>query len=297
MKPKSQADFILTLNFKSEISNIKHQTSNIKHQTSTKNIEDLIELVATLRDQCPWDQKQTPRTMAVYLLEEVYELVEAIETGSPEAVCEELGDVFFHVFFIARLFQEMELFNIKDVAQGITEKMIHRHPHVFGDSTVNSMEEVRQQWREIKRKEKKAVQQESSVLDSVPDNLPALMRAYRISERAAGTGFDWDDISGVMEKVEEEWAELKSELDGNGDRKNQDRVALEFGDVLFTLVNVARFAKIHPETALTGSIKKFVKRFKYMERAVSETGRPIDAASPDEMETLWETAKKEVDRR
>lgn len=261
-----------------------------------KNIEALIELVETLRDQCPWDQKQTPRTMAVYLQEEVYELVEAIETGSPEAVCEELGDVFFHVFFIAKLFQEMGQFNIKDVARGITEKMIHRHPHIFGDATVNSAEEVRQQWRDIKQKEKDVTQQKSSVLDSVPGKLPALMRAYRISERAAGTGFDWDDISGVMEKVEEEWAELKSELDGNGDRENQDRISLELGDVLFTLVNVARFAKIHPETALTGSTRKFIKRFKCMEMAVSETGRPIDTASADEKEALWEEAKKETDR-
>ncbi len=256
-----------------------------------KNIETLIELIDTLRGEngCPWDQRQTPRTMALYLLEEAYELLDAIESGTPDEVCEELGDVFFHIPFIARLFQEKGHFDMEDVAGTITKKMIRRHPHIFGDATLGTEEEVRQQWTEIKKKEKNHAPLES-VLDSVSASQPALMRAYRISERAAGTGFEWDDISGVMEKVEEEWAELKYELaDSNGD--NQDRVSMELGDMLFTLANVARFAKIHPETALTDAIRKFEKRFRYMEKMFSENGRNIDAASPDEMNRMWEEAK------
>jgi len=264
------------------------------HTMNFESIEQLIELVEKLREKCPWDRKQTPRTMAVYLLEEVYELVEAIETGSPEEICEELGDLLFHIFFITRLFQETGHFDINSVARGIREKMIHRHPHVFGHATVNNTDEVRKQWQEIKQKEKN-LPPEASAMDSVPGGIPALMRAYRMSERAAGTGFEWDDISGVMGKVEEEWGELKAELSGNNvDGKKQERISMEFGDVLFTLVIVARFAKIHPETALTASIGKFEKRFRHMENAFVQKGTPIDSVSKDEMEILWEKAKKET---
>lgn len=256
-----------------------------------RNIEKLINLIETLRGEngCPWDKKQTPRSMSIYLIEEVYELVDVIESGSPDEVCEELGDVLFHILFIARLFKEAGHFDIEDVACVNTEKMIRRHPHVFGKDKVVSAEEVRKRWHKIKMKEKNHVRK-ASVLDSVPAKLPALMRAYRISERAARTGFDWNDISGVMQKAEEEWYELKSELT----EKNQDAAALEFGDVLFTLVNVARFAHIHPETALVDSVKKFEKRFRYMENVISESGRNIESASADEMNALWEEAKKKV---
>ncbi|OQY58654.1 MAG: nucleoside triphosphate pyrophosphohydrolase [Desulfobacteraceae bacterium 4572_88] len=256
-----------------------------------KNIEALIELVTTLRGEngCPWDQKQTPQTMMVYLLEEAYELFDAIEKGTPEEVCEELGDVFFHIFFIARLFQEAGHFDIEDVARSITRKMIHRHPHVFGDATVNSDEEIRERWHKLKKKEKPG-NRKSSALDSVPGKLPALIRAYRISERAARTGFDWENISEVMQKAEEEWGELKSELAVN----HQENMAMELGDVLFTLTNVARFARIHPETALASSTQKFEKRFRHMEKTVSESGRDIDAASREEMDQLWEDAKQQT---
>lgn len=258
------------------------------------NLEKLIKLVEALRGEngCPWDQKQTPKTMAVYLTEEVCELAVAIESGNPDEICEELGDVFFHIFFIARIFQEKGLFDIQDVAHAITEKMIRRHPHIFGnDAAVDSADEVRQRWHNIKMKEKNNVLK-TSVLDSVPASLPALLRAYRISERAGRTGFDWDDISGVMQKAEEEWAELKYELEKKQDPENQNKAALEFGDVLFTLVNIGRFARIHPETALTASIKKFENRFKYMEKVILKSGRDIYAVSQDEMERLWEEAKK-----
>lgn len=260
-----------------------------------KNIEALTHLIAALRGEkgCPWDRKQTPQTMMIYLAEEVYELFQAVESGNPEQICEELGDVFFHILFIARLFQESGDFDIEDVARVITEKMIHRHPHVFGNDTVSSAEEVKERWQKLKMKEKNHVGQ-TSVLDSVPVKVPALLRAYNISERAAGAGFDWDDISGVMSKGEEEWAELKAELSESDGKENQNKTAMELGDLLFTLVNVARFAKIHPETALTGSTLKFEKRFKYMEKKAAESGRAFPAIPRDEKESLWEQAKKEL---
>jgi len=257
-------------------------------------IDAVLKLIETLRgeDGCPWDKQQTPRTLAVYLAEEVYELIDAIESGNPDDVCEELGDVLFHIIFIAHLYREMGHFDIKDVAAVNTAKMIRRHPHVFGNGKVAGTEEVRAQWHKIKIKEKNH-DPKTSMLDSIPATLPALMRAYRISERAAKTGFDWDDIAGVILKVEEEWAEFKSALtEDRQTGENRERTDLEFGDVLFTLVNVARFAHIHPETALTGSTKKFVKRFKHMEKVILENRQNIESFSQKEKEKLWKEAKE-----
>jgi len=258
-------------------------------------INAIIKLIEKLRgaDGCPWDKQQTPKTLALYLIEEMYELVDAIESGKPADVCEELGDVLFHILFIAILFREMGHFDIKDVADLNTAKMIRRHPHVFGDNKVSGTDEVRRQWHKIKMQEKNNAP-ETSILDSVPAGLPALMRAYRISERAAKIGFDWEDTDGVIQKVEEEWHELKSELKGGKAEKEPEQASLEFGDVLFTLVNVARFARIHPETALTGSIQKFEKRFRYMEKMISEKGRNLESFSQEELEKLWEEAKQVI---
>jgi MazG family protein len=239
-------------------------------------INALNKLIDTLRGEngCPWDKKQTPRSMSVYLVEEIYELLEAIESGNTDDICEELGDVLFHILFIAKLFQEMGSFNIDDAASVNKEKMIRRHPH---------------QWHRIKMNEK-THSGNKSILDSIPSGLPALRRAYRISERAARVGFDWNNISGVMQKVEEEWSELKTEL--NKSDKNQESSAIEIGDVIFTLVNVARFARIHPENALADSIKKFENRFKYMEKVILKSGRKIESVSQGEMNELWEEAKR-----
>ena len=267
-----------------------------------KDISALIRPIEQLRGEngCPWDKKQTPRTLAVYLIEEVYELVDAIESKSPEDVCEELGDVLFQILFMAHLYQKAGHFDLRDVASRNTEKMIRRHPHVFGQETAVTSEEVRQRWHTIKMTEKNHVEN-AGLLDSVPSGLPALIRAYRISERAARAGFDWDSISGVMEKVEEEWAEFKSEVDKipesgpQPDSKAQEKLSLEFGDVLFTLVNVARFAKLHPETSLADSTRKFEKRFKHMEQAISQNGQQLDAVSYTELNNLWEKAKKAED--
>jgi tetrapyrrole methylase family protein/MazG family protein len=257
------------------------------------DIKEMIELIQTLRGPqgCPWDRKQTPRSIAVYLIEEVFELVDAIESGSSVEICEELGDVLFQILFIIQLFERKGTFGLEQVSDAIVKKMIHRHPHVFGDAKIDSPDAVREQWHRIKLKEKKHAMN-PSLLDSVPVGLPALVRAYRISERAARTGFDWDDIAGVMEKAKEEWSEFNEELiKGGTDGEAEHRLELEFGDILFTLVNVARFAGIHPETSLTGSIQKFGRRFKYMEAKASSNGREIESLSREEMDRLWEEAK------
>ena len=270
----------------------------IKLRSTQSAVNKLINIIEKLRGEngCPWDKKQTPLSMMLYLIEEVYELFDAVESGNPDDVCEELGDVLFQLLFIARLFQEKGHFSIQDVANINSKKMIRRHPHVFSNGYVKNADAVKEQWHRIKIKENNSACKSSSVLDSIPKKSPAMMRAYRISERAARTGFDWDDISGVMQKVEEEWSELKSELTPkNQAKRNQNRVEMEFGDIFFTLVNLARFAHIHPEKALRDSSNKFVKRFKCMEEKVLKNSKNIASLSPGELNQLWEEAKKIVD--
>lgn len=216
-----------------------------------------------------------------------------IESGDPADVCEELGDVLFHILFITALFRDMGHFDLEDVAAVNTKKMIRRHPHVFGHKKVSGTDEVRRQWHKIKMQEKNSDPQ-ASLLDSLPARLPALMRAYRVSERVAKIGFDWEDMAGVIRKGEEEWAELKSLLAETNNQQENEQISLEIGDVFFTLVNVARFARIHPETALAGSTKKFEKRFRYMEKTMSENHRGLESVSRKELEQLWEAAKKAV---
>lgn len=261
--------------------------------SNSGSIETLIQIIETLRGEngCPWDKRQTSRSMSLHLMEEMYELVDAVEKGVPDDVCEELGDVLFHIFFIARLFEESGSFNIEDVAAGNVQKMTHRHPHVFGSTPLESAEEVKRQWHAIKTAEKKP-DSDGSLLDSLPTKLPALMRAYQISERVAKAGFDWNDMQGVLTKVEEEFSELKSAIradDGAG--LNQRNVALEFGDLLFTLVNVARFAHIHPETALADATKKFEARFRELEKQMAAAGKSLASLSQKEMDLFWEKAK------
>ena len=267
-------------------------------QNEPPGIKDLTALIETLRgfDGCPWDRKQTPRSIVLYLIEEVFELAEAIESGNSDAVLEELGDVLFQVLFITVLFNEKACFNLNEVIRTNIRKMIRRHPHVFGGSSAQTVDAIKKQWYAIKRAEK-GLKPDTSVLDSVPDGLPALMRASRISERAVDAGFDWDDIKGVMQKVEEEWLEFQSELgDGEQTPDSSERALIEFGDLMFTLVNVARFARIHPETALRAATQKFEKRFKKMEKTLLQKERSLDSLSRDEIDRLWEDAKKRVDK-
>lgn len=260
-------------------------------------LDELEKLIATLRGKegCPWDKKQTPQSIAVYLIEEVYELVDAIQSKDLSLVLEELGDVLFQVFFLSHLFSEAGYFDLNKVIITNIKKMKRRHPHVFGNETIKSDDQVKFRWEEIKRQEKKNNSKQNSLLDSIPNGLPALLRAYRISERAAGIGFDWDNIEEVMEQVKEEWNEFVSEIRGQKSvEKKENNVAMEFGDILFSLVNIARFAKIHPETALVASIQKFEQRFKYMEKTALLNGQKIEALSRNEWDNLWQKAKQAV---
>ncbi len=260
-----------------------------KPPASHSSIDKLLRLIETLRGEngCPWDRQQTPRSISVYLTEELYELIDAIETGDTERVCEELGDVLFHIFFIARIYEESGRFDIGRVASVNVAKMIRRHPHVFGGDQVADTGQIRRRWHEIKKAEKKQNPDES-ILDSVPVQLPALMRAYRLSERAASIGFDWEDIDGVMEKVKEEWTELQLAAA----EKDRNQVADEFGDLLFTLVNLARFARIHPETALTTAIRKFEARFRRMEKTAATQGRDVSSMSQADLDAIWDHIKR-----
>jgi tetrapyrrole methylase family protein/MazG family protein len=261
---------------------------------STAHFDALMHLIARLRadDGCPWDQKQTPHTLAAYLIEEMYELVEAITSDDTEAIREELGDVLFQILFLATLYQEQRRFALTEALDQIREKMIRRHPHVFGRDKVDSAQQVKLRWRQIKKREKGDSQ---SLLASIPTGMPALMRAYRISERAAGVGFDWEDLSSVMAQAELEWNEFKDEINRTpaSSEGHNDDAAMEFGDVLFTMVNVARLAGVHPERSLIRSIQKFIGRFQRMESMAAKQDKDLDAFERDDLERMWKQIKDE----
>ena len=259
------------------------------------SFDRLVALIETLRGEsgCPWDKKQTPVTITRYLIEEVYELVDAILAGRPDAVREEAGDVLFQLLFVTHLFHETGHFSIQDVIDENVTKMVRRHPHVFGDAKAHTPEKVSENWDRIKQREKGHVE-DASVLGSIPSGLPALLRAAMVSERAAKTGFDWDDLAGVMAQAMEEWQEFSAELHPEDGGPGGDQASMEFGDVLFTMVNVARFAGIHPETALMRSIQKFEKRFRYLEKRAREAGHRIENLSFTEMHVLWDEAKDSI---
>jgi tetrapyrrole methylase family protein/MazG family protein len=253
-------------------------------------IERLIDLVARLRAPggCPWDREQTHASLLSCLLDESYEFFEAVDENSPYKMKEELGDVLLQVVLHAQIAGESNLFNMEDVARGISDKIVHRHPHVFGDVTVNSTAEVLSNWEKIKRNEKK--DSRKYVTDGVPVNLPALFRAEKIQSRVARVGFDWKDIKPVMDKVEEEFREFRQAVE-KGDHDNAEE---ELGDILFALVNVARHKKISAEDALRRTINKFIKRFTYIEKHYAKTGKRLEEATLEEMDVIWEESKKIV---
>ena len=255
------------------------------------SIDALIQLVETLRGNhgCPWDKKQTPPDGGLYLIEEAFELADAIESGNTEQILEELGDVLFHIVFIARMFEERCEFDLSDVVHAITEKMIRRHPHVFGEDNLKSSAEVVENWHKIKLSEKKTTSTLSS-LDSVPVQLPALMRAFRISDRAAKSGFDWTKIDEACENAEQTVRELKA----SPNTSNHSQLSQKFGDILFVLVNLARAANVHPETALAGSNKRFELRFKKVENLIAESARDFESIPLDEKARIWERVKRTV---
>jgi len=257
---------------------------------------ELVGLMSRLRaqDGCPWDREQTSQTLRKYLIEETYEAIEAIDEDDPDLLCEELGDVLLQVVFHAQLASETGEFNIDDVTEGIVRKLVHRHPHVFGDVHVNDSAEVLRNWEKIKKDEKKdsAARRRDSVLDGVPKGLPALMQAMEISKRAVKVGFEWGSLGEVLAKLDEEILELRAEL--NSEPVNPDRILAELGDLLFTVVQIARWNKLDPEDALRSMIARFETRFRYMEKRALERGKALTDHTAAELDALWEEAKREL---
>ena len=259
----------------------------------SNNIAKLTDIMIKLRSHngCPWDREQTHQSLKPFLIEEAYEVAEAIDSESIGSVCEELGDVLLQIVFHAQIGKENGEFELDDVIDGICEKMIRRHPHVFAGYTEIDTEEVLKNWDEIKRNEKTQVKK--SLLDGIPKDFPALMKAYKMQNKAAKVGFDWENIQDATKKIFEETDELMEALKS----KNEDNAAEEVGDLLFAVVNVARFASVEPETALLKATDKFYRRFRYIEKIAEERGLSLEAMSLDEMDGLWEEAKHLEDER
>ena len=264
-----------------------------------ENIDRLFNIIQTLRSEngCVWDTKQTPETMWKCLAEEVYELEEAIAKQDLQNICEELGDVLFQLVFIMEIFQEQGDFTFSDVVKEVAKKMIHRHPHVYGDASVSTKEELDRQWDTIKTEEKKSNNQKRvSALDNVPKGMPSLMRALKVSKSAVKEGFDWDDIHGILDSVKDEIREFESALESGKQDEVTDETIMEFGDILFTLVNVARSAQFHPETALARSTAKFEGRFRVMEKELKQKNIKLADLSRDKKDLFWSRAKQSYKR-
>lgn len=261
------------------------------HSTVGEKFERLVSLMERLRspEGCPWDREQSFDTIKPYLLEETYEVMEAIDARNWSALADELGDLLLQVVFFAQMASEQNSFAIADSIEAINQKLIRRHPHVFGNGTARTADEVKTKWDEIKAEENKSRQ--AGRLESVPRSMPALVEALQISTRAAGAGFEWSDVAGVHEKLDEEIAEFRQA------ERQSSREAMEheLGDLLFTLVNVARFYKIDPEQALRKTNARFRLRFAYVERRLAERGRSLEASGIEEMESLWQEAKRSIE--
>ena len=246
--------------------------------------ERLLNIMDDLREKCPWDKKQTMETLRKLTIEETYELADAILENDLEEVKKEIGDLMLHMVFYAKIGSEKGAFDISDALNSICEKLIHRHPHIYGDVQVKDEEEVKSNWEKLKLKEGK-----KSVLEGVPKSLPAMVKANRIQEKARGVGFDWDNSEQVWKKVQEELDELRSEVQ---EGKDASRMEDELGDALFSMINYARFIDIDPESALERTNKKFIKRFQYLESKAKESGKALHDMSLEEMDVFWEEAKK-----
>ena len=259
--------------------------------TERIKFQELVQIVATLRgpEGCPWDKKQTHQSLKPFLLEEAYEVLEVLDGAHPDKLKEELGDLFFQVLLHARLAEEAGEFSIEDVIQAVGEKMKRRHPHVFGDLDLNTPQEVLANWEQIKQAERGC--SKTSALDGVPRQLPSLMRAHRLQEKAARLGFDHPGAKEAFAKLEEEIREFKQACrDGDG-----EKIEEELGDLFFSLVNVARFVEVNPEEALHKTIVKFIKRFRYIEESMARQGRSLGQADLAQMDALWEQAKSVSD--
>lgn len=248
----------------------------------------LLTVLDTLRTQCPWDKKQTMETLRHLTIEETYELSDAILEGDKKEIQKELGDIMMHLVFYARIASETNDFDITDVLNGVCDKLISRHPHIYSDVVVNSEEDVKRNWEKLKLKEGN-----TSVLGGVPTSLPALVKASRIQEKARGVGFDWDKKEQVWAKVEEELQEFKAEFNvAENETIDQEKAEGEFGDLLFSLINYARFIDINPENALEKTNKKFIKRFQFLENKARENGKALQDMTLAEMDVYWNEAKK-----
>lgn len=269
----------------------------IKERNAVKKIytfDDFVQIIATLRGEngCPWDKVQTHESLRQAMLEESYEVVDAIDKNDMENLKEELGDVLLQIVFHAGIEKDKNNFDINDVIHGICEKMIYRHPHIFGDANANTPEEVLENWEELKKKEK-GQQTQTEVLKSIPDALPALTKAKKVQEKAANVGFDFPNLQEATKKVIEEWAELEDAIEK--EEKGTDtktHIEEEFGDLLFALVNIARFLSINPEFTLTKAIKKFINRFEYIEESAISKDKQLTELTLEEMDLLWEGAKR-----
>lgn len=249
-----------------------------------KSFAEFVAIVRRLRVECPWDNEQTHDSIRAMLLEEAYEVMESIEDGNMLELRKELGDILLHVVMHAVIAEETKTFSLHEVIEGESKKLIHRHPHVFGDVEAKSAEQVTMNWERLKLQETGR----TSILDGVPKTMPALQRAQRLQQKASSVGFDWSAIDDVWKKVEEELAELRTV---RAEDAAKEKIQDEFGDVLFSLVNFARFLKINPEDALRGTIEKFISRFQYIEDAASKQGRTLDGMTLVEMDALWDEAK------
>jgi MazG family protein len=257
----------------------------------SNSFDRLVQIMDRLRDPggCPWDREQTLHSLAPYFLEEAYEVVDAISDGNPAKLCEELGDLLLQIVFVSRIARENGWFDVDAVFESISDKMVRRHPHVFGDREVSDSTEVAQNWEDIKRDER-AANGESSVLDGVPHSLPALLKAFRMTEKAAAVGFDWRKPADVMVKMHEEMSELEEELE-KGEASANERVRAEMGDVLFVMANLARHLGVEPETALQGTNSTFMRRFQAMEERARAMGKDFRQMDLAEQDALWEEVK------
>jgi XTP/dITP diphosphohydrolase len=250
----------------------------------SKRFLALVEIMDTLREQCPWDKKQTIHSLRSNTIEELYELVDSIMEEDWEGIKEELGDIMLHVLFYARIGKEQGKFTLEEVMEGIAKKLIHRHPHIYGDVKVENEDDVKRNWEQLKLKEG---QGKKTILSGVPNSLPAIVKALRIQEKVKHVGFEWENKEQVWEKVEEEIGELKAEIEAN----HQAKMEQEFGDVLFSMINYARFLNIDPETALEKTNKKFKHRFERMEQYANAHGLDLASMSLQEKEALWQQMK------
>ena len=251
-------------------------------EDKTKAFTRLLTIMDELREQCPWDKKQTMDSLRYLTIEEMYELSDAILDKDMQEIKKELGDILLHIVFYSRIASETNDFNITEVINSVCDKLIHRHPHIYGDVKVKDEIEVKKNWEKLKLKEGK-----KSVLEGVPKSLPAIVKSFRIQEKVRGIGFDWDNKSQVWEKVLEEIEELKVEVE----KGDNDRIESEFGDVLFALTNYARFIDVNPEDALERTNKRFIKRFQIMEKLIEKENLSLDQMNLEQMDIYWEQAK------